>query len=91
MSESEKAMSQAIARTVSEDEPLDACRPSKTRFSGIRHYLSTWPRRIAAILIIALLILGGYQVTARAFKLPMVNFQPEIMDESKYDWCKYIC
>ena len=74
-------MSQATAKTTSTDGSLDACRPQKRRFSGIRRYLSTWPRRAAAVVVIVLLVISGYQVTAQAFKLPMINFQPEIMDK----------
>lgn len=81
VSKTEKAMSQETARTDSGEVSLGAGRPLKKQFSLIGHYFSTWLRRAAVVFLIALLLLGGYQVTAQAFKLPMVNFQPEIMEE----------
>lgn len=81
VSDTEKAMSQATAPMPSDDAALDADRLSRKRFSRMGRYLSTWPRRVAAVFIVAGLTLGAYQTTVHAFKLPMINFMPEITEE----------
>ena len=79
VSETEKAMSQA-------DAPMNkaASSPGSERPSRKNHFhfhinslISTWPRRVAAILVTVGLIFGIYQGGVMATRMPVVNTEPQ--------------
>lgn len=84
VSETEKAMSQADAPMNEAAENLGAERPSRKNHFHINMLFSTWPRRVAAILVTVGLIFGIYQGGVMATRLPTVDFVPgDTIDYSK--------
>lgn len=86
VSETEKAMSQADAQMNKAASSPGSERPSrKNHFHfHINSLISTWPRRVAVILVIMGLMFGIYEGAVMATRLPTVDFVPgDTIDYSK--------
>lgn len=81
VSETEKAMSQADAPMTEAAETPGAERPSRKNHFHINTLFSTWPRRVAAILVAVGLIFGIYQGGVMATRLPAVDTEPQHMED----------
>lgn len=79
--EIKKPMSQVHAPMDEAEETLGAERSLKKKHFHMGALLSTWPRRVAVILVVLVLTFGIYQGSVQATKLPTVDFNPLNMDE----------
>lgn len=82
--EIKKPMSQVHAPMDEAEETLGAERSLKKKHFHMGALLSTWPRRVAVILVVLVLTFGIYQGSVQATKLPTVDFTPgDTIDYSK--------
>lgn len=82
--EIKKPMSQVHAPMDEAEATLGAERSLKKKYFHMGALLSTWPRRVAVILVVLVLSFGIYQGSVQATKLPTVDFTPgDTIDYSK--------
>lgn len=82
--EIKKPMSQVHAPMDEAEATLGAERSLKKKHFHMGALLSTWPRRVAVILVVLVLSFGIYQGSVQATKLPTVDFTPgDTIDYSK--------
>lgn len=82
--EIKKPMSQVHAPMDGAEEIMGAERSLKKKHFHMDALLSTWPRRVAVILMVLVLSFGVYQGSVQATKLPAVDFTPgDTIDYSK--------
>lgn len=82
--EIKKPMSQVHAPMDEAEATLGAERSLKKKHFHMGALLSTWPRRVAVILVVLVLSFGIYQGSVQATKLPTVGFTPgDTIDYSK--------